>query len=383
MESLQQVGSVSGPAIAAQQDKTSTKRWIYLDVCKIVSIFLVVMMHVSAGSWGNAGFQSADWYIIGVFNVLSRFGIPLFFMLTGALLLNEEKEITFRKLFSRYLLRLTTAFLFWSVINMVIYYLQQAPGGFGDFTIYGFIVGVLEGAPYVHYFIFLSMSLYLLIPILRAIAKNLEICRYFIILWLIFAFAVPAIRQIPWIAPSMPQFFHDFFNQTAAAAERISPSLVVNFAGYMLLGHYIHKTQFTRGQAKWYVVIGLCAFAITLALTFVMSNREGTSSEAFMHNFSLMIPFMAAGFMIGAKVFLEKTWFAAPVYNAIRFFSGVTFGIFLVHDVLRQQLVRLGLDALTFTPILSVPILSVGVFVLSACIAYLLKRIPKVGKYIV
>ncbi|MDL2318324.1 acyltransferase family protein [Eubacteriales bacterium OttesenSCG-928-A19] len=364
-------------------EQISTKRWIYLDVCKIVAIFMIVVMNVSSGPWGTVEFMSGDWHMIGFFNVLSRFGIPLFFMMTGALLLNEEKEMPFKRLFGRHILRLVTAFLFWSVLNMVIYYFQKAPGGFFSFTIGGFLVGVLEGAPYVHYFIFLSISLYLLIPILRAIAQNMQACRYYLILWMIFAFVLPTLRKIPWLVPHLPQLAQDVLNQTLNAADRISPTLVINYAGYLLLGHYIHKTEYTTRKMALYLAGAVAMFIVAFVLTIHMSARDGANTEFFMGNFSLPVLCMAIGFMISMKVLLAKTWFSSTIYRATRFFSGVTFGIFLVHDVLRRQVGRFGVDAFLFTPVLSIPIFSVAIFVLSALIVYLLKKIPYIGKYIV
>ena len=186
------------------KDITSTERWIYLDICKIIAIFLVVVMHVVSGSWGVVPMGSGDWHTINVWNVFSRFGIPLFFMLTGAIFLNEKKEVTVKKLYSRYLFRIVTAFLFWSFINMMIYYLQRSPNGFSDFTLGSFLSGFLEGAPYVNVFIFLSMSLYLLFPVLRAIGRDRNACRYFLVLWGIFAVVIPAVKQIPYIFGAMP-----------------------------------------------------------------------------------------------------------------------------------------------------------------------------------
>ena len=118
-------------------------------------------------------------------------------------------------------------------------------------------------------------------------------------------------------------------------------------------------------------------------LTASVSLRDGGNTEAFMGSFTINAVLMAAAAMIAAKTFLEKTWFPNYIYHGIRFFSKVCFGIFLVHDVLRMQMVYRGVDTLTFPLIFWIPLLSAGIFAVSGLIAYILNRIPAIGKYIV
>ena len=364
-------------------NRVSTERWIYLDVAKIISIFLIVLLHVTAGAWGELQIGSFSWYVATFFNGLSRFGFPLFFMQIGALFLNPEREMTIKKLYSKYILRLVTAFLFWSVIGMLIRYWQELPGGFSEFTLGGFISGVLSGASAVHWFIFVAISMYLIIPILRAIAKSPTACRYFLILWFVFTFAVPLLRQMSYFFPSMPDGFHVVLGQILGVADQVTPQMVLQYSGYLLLGHYIHVTKFSRNASTRFAWIFLVGLVSTIGFTILFSMRDGVSSETFFGPFTVTVLAMAAGFMGSAKYLLEKTWFKDSLYKFIRFFSSAAFGIFLVHDVLRLQLVRLGLHTTAFPPILSIPVLTIVVFVASAFIAYFLKKIPKVGKYIV
>lgn len=361
----------------------STKRWIYLDTTKIIAVFFIVVMHVSSGAWGTAQIGTFDWHVLNVFNALSRFCIPLFFMQIGALFLNDSIDLPIKKLYRKYILHLVTAFLFWSVINMVIYYIYDAPNGFADFTIASFLVGVLEGAPYVHWFIFVAISMYIIIPILRALAKDIRVCGYFLILWAIFSIVLPLVQQLQWIFPGMPEGAKEVLTQVTNATDRIKPGMVVDYVGYLVLGHYIHVKVFSRKTANGLIGVGVLGFLLTVVITALLSMRNGTVSEAFVGFFAPNVCMMAIGVMVGAKTYLERTWFRDRTYNGIRFFSSVSFGIFLVHDVFRMLLARNGIHTMIFMPILSVPVFSLGIFVISGLIAYALKKIPVVGKYII
>ena len=72
---------------------------LYLDILRIMSAFMVVMVHVSAQEWGNVPVNSIEWQTLNVYDCLVIPSVPLFFMISGALFLNENYEISLKKLF--------------------------------------------------------------------------------------------------------------------------------------------------------------------------------------------------------------------------------------------------------------------------------------------
>lgn len=150
----------------------SNKRWIYLDVLKILSMFFIVVTNTAAACWSLAPAGSPDWWILTFFNSMSRFSVPLFFMLSGASLLSPEKELTPSTIWKKHILPLVTAFFFWSIIYVLFSYSMDAPEKLASFDAYGFIKDVLAGDPYRHWFIMLIISVLIVLPALRAIAKD-------------------------------------------------------------------------------------------------------------------------------------------------------------------------------------------------------------------
>ena len=384
---LEQVGAeedVQMPidAAAGQRPEGSSKHWIFLDVSKIIAVILIVLMHVTAGAWGEAALGSFEWHVLNVFNCLSRIGMPLLFMQVGAAFLSRREQ-SIKNLYTGYIIKIVVAFFFWAAFYMFTYYLWDAPNGFGDFNIGDFILGIFTGAPHSQWFILLAISLYMLIPILRMVASDMKICKYFLILWAVFSIALPSVYKIPSLFPGMSESLSEGITHAADLASRLTPTMVLQFPGYMLLGYYLHKTEFTKKGVLWAVLVGLVGFAYTIFMTANDSMKAGVSTESFFGNFSINICLMAIGVTVGVKYLVQKIWFGPRTYNAIRFLSDVSFGIFLIHDFVRMGLVHLGITALSFTPILSVPILVIVVFVITGGIAYWLKNIPKVGPYIV
>ncbi len=67
----------------------------------------------------------------------------------------------------------------------------------------------------------------------------------------------------------------------------------------------------------------------------------------------------------------------------IRALSQYSFGAYLVHDAVIMLVGKLGLNPLTFSPAVSIPVISVIVFVISFAVSAVLNHIPVLKKYIV
>lgn len=62
--------------------------------------------------------------------------------------------------------------------------------------------------------------------------------------------------------------------------------------------------------------------------------------------------------------------------------SSLTFGIYLIHYLVLEVLCKFGINTTMFYPILSIPVLAVITFCIGGLIVWLIRKIPKVGKYI-
>ena len=74
----------------------SKKRILSYDVIRIVAIFAVVMVHVVSIYLRRAPVDSVEFITANVWGSLARIGVPMFVMLSGALLLNEERSYSYK-----------------------------------------------------------------------------------------------------------------------------------------------------------------------------------------------------------------------------------------------------------------------------------------------
>ena len=84
------------------------------------------------------------------------------------------------------------------------------------------------------------------------------------------------------------------------------------------------------------------------------------------------------------------TWFKHKKYNRAKLnafvqkLSTYSFGAYLVHALIIEQLdIRIGLNTLSFNPVLSVLSIGIIVFVVSFVISAILNHIPIIKKYMV
>ena len=71
------------------------KRIFYLDFLKGVAIFFVVLLHTAALGLSRAEIGTFTWEVCNVIDSLCRFVVPIFVIISGALLLDEKKSFYF------------------------------------------------------------------------------------------------------------------------------------------------------------------------------------------------------------------------------------------------------------------------------------------------
>ena len=151
--------------------KVSNGRLVYADILRVIATFAVIFIHVSAISMTSDIIGTGEWMVMSVYNMLCRWAVPMFVMLSGMFLLDPLKKVTYKDIFFKYILRVLIALIVWGTFYNVI-------------DLYGITnisVPVLFDALYhtlcanTHYhlwFLYLIIGLYIMTPILRSFIKG-------------------------------------------------------------------------------------------------------------------------------------------------------------------------------------------------------------------
>ena len=83
----------------------NTQRIAYLDILRLVATLAVIFIHVVADGL-PLSFGQYNWYVAVVGGSLVRWAVPVFVMISGALYLNPQKQITTKTVLKRKVPRL-------------------------------------------------------------------------------------------------------------------------------------------------------------------------------------------------------------------------------------------------------------------------------------
>ena len=341
-----------------------------VDLVRAVAIAMVVLVHASFFPYSIPGAVSSmvmvNWFTSDVYGAIGYLGVPIFVMLSGALLLNPAKAdepmgVFFKKRFNRIGLPL----IFWTILYFI--------WGFGvhgtPFTLFNVGQGLLSGAYPILWFLYLLVGLYLVTPVLRVLVKHIDrkIFTLLLVVWFAGTVAVPLIHT-----------FTTFdFNPTVF--------VFTDWVGYFLLGIYLLNTRIRRSIAYLTAAFGLL---VAIVGDWLLTATAGEQTTGFFHGYMSFNMIIASAALFMILVGIPRTRFESGNIAVNRFIHWVgqnTLPIYLVHIIVLESL-QLGLLGFTWpytnNLLLDVPLIAFATFVLTSAIVYPLKRIPYLNRLI-
>lgn len=347
--------------------KAETVRLPYLDYLRVMAAAAVIMIHVSAQNWDNVPVMSSDWIIFNLYNSLAQWAVPMFLMLSGALMLDPGKPFQIRTLYRKNILRILTAFLFWSALYALDTY-------FANRDWRGAVVAFVNGR-YHMWFLFMILGFYLLTPAYRKMAESVEVLRYLIAVMVVFTLFLPTVISllIYWNLPHTATILPPLDTDVSWTRMGFLPA----YATYYFLGSYLNQQEVGKKARIVSYLLGISAYLFVLALTFCHEAKTGDRS------LPLYVGFF--DFLICHGIFLfVKYGFPVTSSNSVKKLSQYSFGIYLAHVFVIEKLRDWAhFNTLSFSPVLAIPLLATAVFSLSFLISWVLHQIPVLKKYVV
>lgn len=356
-------------------ETNNSQRLIYIDLLRIFNTFTVIMLHLSAQNWSNVSPQSFTWQVFNVYNSAVRCNVPVFVMISGALFLDSSYNIDLKKLLTKNILRLFTAYIVWSFIYAVLTYIYLGSYD-GLYNAVNFIIRKTISSHYHLWYIPMIISVYLMIPILKpmtSVDSAQKLCKYFLILFFIFGI----------FKPSIFTFNLPYKKYLATIVGLIDIPSATGWLGYLVLGFYLRKYTMIRTKRIIVYCLGVLGFLFCAIGTSIISVKNGTPTLFYHFLFSLSCYFVGISWFVFFKYVISNILIYERGLKIISTMSKNMFGIYLVHVVIIKIFSECGFNTLSCNPIISIPIISVCVFVASYIIVILIKKIPLVSKYIV
>lgn len=341
---------------------SNLKRNTGFDIIRIIAIFMVVAIHSHVAPLAvNKG--SAMWYVVMSLQVICLVAVPLFFMVSGALLLSDEKETDISTLYKKRLPKQAIPFIVWSVI----YVIARIVMGKISFSISAFTSLLYEPAYYQFWFMYTLLAIYLLLPILQTLIKNCDKKKteYILILWAIFSVLLPVISR---------------FVKGFDISDHVDLVLCEGYIGYFILGYYLnkYKTNIKNATAVLMWLIGALSTVVCAVIEYRVTHKLNLTYEGFVYQ-----AYMVPGTVVSATgVFLflsnKKYNFSEKVNGIITKVAILSVGVYYIHMLVLTVIEKVGFTGENNILILGVKI--IATYLISLIGAFIISKIPVVRK---
>ena len=315
-------------------------RDIRLDILRSVSIFAVILIHVVSIMDAQKNFETYYWstWILSILNESLFWCVPVFFMLSGALLLAKSDE-PMHTFYKKRITKILIPTLFWSAFFLIYLIIYK------DFTLYNIIGAILKGKPFYHlWFMYAIIGLYIFTPFLRILIANLTQKQINIFLVLLFIFTI-ANNYIG-------NYFHNQGNIF---------SLFLSYIGYFILGYSIYKNKknFIKHN-KIYLIFFIIATIIFSIMSILIHKIPITAYYTPFIAFEAILLFI---YIITStnKIKFPKIWVQL---------STLSFGAYLIHPLFILLIPNLQIKDLIY-----IPFLFLLIMIASYTAVYILKKI--------
>jgi surface polysaccharide O-acyltransferase-like enzyme len=352
-------------------------RPVNVDLVRAIAMVAVILVH-AAGRFTVTSQQLSlmspaeftRWGIVDIYqSIAAPLGVPLFLMLTGALLLQpikseEPLEVFFKKRWAR----IGLPSIFWGIAYFAWDFLVvNIP-----FSSAAIVVGILDG-PYTQmWYLYVLSGLYLLTPILRITIAHADeaILKYLVIIWVIGVAIIP------------------FFGLFTIFTLNSNVFALTGYVGFFVLGSYLSIVQIRRRTLGFFITLGI---ALTAFGTYVLAATVGGTETYFFQQY-----FSPTVILVSVMVFLLFFTIKSPSAQGsikpskgnklIKLISQNTLGIFFIHVMIIESIengyLGFAINRDMLNPIIEVPLITLIVLFSSLGVILLLKRVPGLKRLI-
>lgn len=331
----------------------------WVENLRVFATLSVITLHVAAaGAYNLQTVAFSDWWISALFESL-RFCVPVFVMITGALLLNKDYEPSV--FIKKKLVHILYPFLIYSCIYLCFTYdLKRliAEKNIADFLKHCYY-SFKNGSYYHLWYIYMLIGLYAMTPVVRSYVKSAEKknLEYFIFLWLIYSLIK---------GYALNDFFPNFYFPVA-----------IDYLGYFVLGHYFYKYPIEKRTLG--LVLFIAGTISTFLIIFYFGYTKNEMRDLYYGYNTLNVVVQS----IGAYLWLYNSKIANPLAAKFRnVLSQNSYSIYLAHALILTIMVNNGFTWNVVHPAIGITASVLFCTLSTLAICVIIKRIPVIGRFL-
>lgn len=292
------------------------KRVLYYDILNICACFSVICMHCNgiAHNYTN----TPGWKQAFFVEVVCYWAVPVFFMLSGANLMNYREKYDTKTFLRKRFTRILIPFFAWSIISLIF---KCLTGSYSVMetgikqTLFNIVTNKVEG---VYWFFDPLFSVYLSMPLLSLLTKNKHALKY-------------AVCVVFFIKSLMPYI-------TLWTGFSLSSEIRLPAAGdyiiYVFLGYLLSTEDFSRVQRAVIYTLGVFGAVFRYTATYYLDITTGENNKTYFDYFGFFAVFLSvAVFVLFKYIKWEKLFVSEYAKKTVAKISSCSFGIYLIHMI--------------------------------------------------
>lgn len=355
--------------------KIESGRKIHLEILRVLAIALVLFHHTNWRGFMLFLYKDGILGFVYLFmSILCEVAVPIFFMISGALLLKKDERIS--DILSKRVFRFIIILFAVTVIHHVydVLFNDKDLGSFMT-VLNAFITNSASGALW---YMYSYIALLLMLPFLRSIVKNATVTQYLYLITLN-VLMVGILPIAPFVLSNGKYYYINTFNIVLATSMNLF---------FFLMGHFfenvLDENFYKLKNCIWLSVAAVAVIVVCSLLTLKwldLGKGFADSTSSAFHYTLVAVP----TFSIYAWVKYLVSRFKSPAWLNATYshFGACTFGIYLFERILRERTVFIFDWLNVYLPcMVACGLWVIAMVLIGTAVMSVIKLIPGVKKYI-
>lgn len=340
------------------------RRIEWLDSARAIAILLVVFTHAHERA-GNV-----PYYINSIFYSIDRVGVPIFFMISGGLLIPKLSNVDILNFYKKKIPKFILLLVFYTIITNAIYFITTGNGFFNSLSQsainYNGIFNTSEkygeyGYARQMWFMYSIIGIYLIAPFLSKLILNSKTKDV-----LIFISICIALNQL--------RLTLEYYFGKISSFDRIGVEMTGSYLSYFIIGHLIiNKMDVVKYSYK-----SLVFFATTPAALLLFAEIKSGDISWPMHWYSGSVYILISSI---AVMLIIKKYFLGKDVKFLSFLSKYSFGIYLSHYAIIYIVVKM-LNETDFESHYRLIILFLSTVIISSAYCFLVSKNKLLSRFL-
>ena len=347
---------------------------VYISVMNVIAAVSVVILHANVSFWLDK--SKPYWATANVIESVFYFAVPVFFMLSGATLIDYQERYSTKDFFKKRLKKAVIPFLAWSVVGLLwasrktLWAMLIGESGKSlDWTFLSVTDGIVNTKFRDIYWFFIPLfCIYLVMPLFASVKKERRVK--------VFTYIIGIALVINFVIPFGLSLLKHYANIDFGWTYKIYVGF--EYLYYVLVGYVIHKRDIRLRYRLIIYAAAVAGLLLHILGTYfeTKANPGGGIVSLYKGYYNLPCALYSTGIFLLVKQLAGKIK-SEKAIKVFGFLQGYTFPIYLIHryflDVFEENLKLVNMERASLLYVVSATVLAL---ILSILTTMLLRKIP-------